>query len=237
MCGRSSLTKTEKEIEQRFKATFYSEELARYNPLPNFNVAPTHMMPVILSQTPDKINIFRWGLIPRWAKEKSIGAKMINAKSETLLEKPAFKSLVQSQRCLVPMDGFYEWRKEGKLKIPYRIVSQFDEIYSVCGLWDKWMDAETKEFIHSFTIITVPANNKMNFLHERMPVILTKESEKLWLDEDIPLKESLTILKTCPDEAIDYYRVSERVNSVKVNDAALIDRIPEITIGVQTTLF
>ena len=107
MCGRSSLTKTEKEIEARFNATFYSDELERYNPLPNFNVAPTQRMPVITSDDAKHIRIFKWGLIPSWAKDKNIGSKLINARVETLQEKTMFKSLLQSKRCIIPLDGFY----------------------------------------------------------------------------------------------------------------------------------
>ena len=138
MCGRSSLTKTEKEIEERFKATFYSEELERYNPLPNFNVAPTHMHPVITSQDPNHFHLFKWGLVPFWSKDNKSGAKMINARIETIAEKTAFKSLLNSKRCIVPMDGFYEWKTEGKNKVPFRIVTKDQAIFAVAGLWDCW---------------------------------------------------------------------------------------------------
>ena len=131
MCGRSSLTKTEKEIEERFNATFYSDELERYNPLPNYNAAPSHMMPVITNQDPDHIHLYRWGLIPFWAKDEKIGYKMINARVETLMEKSAFKNAAKHRRCLVPMDGFYEWKKEGKTKTPY-LIRLFSRL-QVCG--------------------------------------------------------------------------------------------------------
>ncbi len=237
MCGRSSLTKTEKELEKRFNATFYTEELERYNPIPNYNVAPTHPMPVILSHKSAVFRIFHWGLIPHWAKEKSIGSKMINARTETLLDKAAFKKLMTYKRCIVPMDGFYEWKKEGKLKLPYRIVSTCQEIYSVCGLWDQWLDLKNNTTIHTFTIITVAANKKMSYLHDRMPVILSPENEKIWLDDTIPMSDLFSIMKPCHDDDIDFYRVSDKVNSVKYNEPSLILPLEEKQIGIQAKLF
>mgnify|MGYP003379531057 CR=1 FL=1 len=103
MCGRSSLTKTEKELEERFRATFYSDDLERYNPLPNFNVAPTHMHPVITQEEPRVIHLYRWGLIPSWAKDTKIGSKLINARIEGIEEKPSFRSAFQKRRCIVPV--------------------------------------------------------------------------------------------------------------------------------------
>jgi putative SOS response-associated peptidase YedK len=222
MCGRSSLTKTEKEIEARFGAAFYSEELERYNPLPNFNVAPTHMMPVITSSDPTHLRIFRWGLIPFWAKNASVGHKMINARAETLSEKPAFRHLIKAHRCIVPLDGFYEWKKEGGKKIPYRVVCPGEDIYVVCGLWDQWKDTQTGQNLYSYTIITVEANKKMSLLHDRMPAILHRDMEKVWLDESVPVREVLSLLVACEDDMIEYYRVSDKVNSVRENNAERI---------------
>ena len=122
MCGRASLTKVEKDLEERFHATFYSEDLERYNPLPNYNVAPTQMHPVITNTDPDHLQFFKWGLIPFWAKDEKIGSRMINSRIETILEKPAFRNAVNKRRCLVPFDGFYEWKKTPTGKIPYRII-------------------------------------------------------------------------------------------------------------------
>jgi len=237
MCGRSSLTKTEKEIELRFNATFYSEELERYNPLPNYNIAPTHMHPVISMQNKDHIQIFRWGLIPFWAKDKSIGSKMINARVETLGIKSAFKNLLQSKRCLVPLDGFYEWKTIGKQKIPYRILTTNMDIFCVAGLWDTWKDPATGEITHSFTIITVPPNEIMQNIHDRMPAILLKEHESIWVDESIHFKDMDTILLPYPSDLIQVYKVSTKVNNVKINDPSLIEPIHDTPQPFQTTLF
>jgi len=237
MCGRSSLTKIEKEIEARFHATFYSEELERYNPLPNFNVAPTHMVPVITNAEPDHLHIFRWGLIPFWAKDKSIGAKMINARVETLMEKAAFKNLLASKRCIVPMDGFYEWKTTGKIKTPFRIVTTDQDIFAVAGLWDIWQMPETGEIIHSFTVITSPPNSLMEKIHDRMPAILLAENEKDWLDVEIKPEEALQMIIPYPAEKMNAYEVSSKVNNVRTNEPDLILPVKPTPEAIQTSLF
>ena len=170
MCGRSSLTKTEKELEERFQATFYSDGLVQYNPLPNFNVAPSHMMPVITNEDKLHFQAYRWGLIPFWAKDQKIGYKMINARIETLFEKSSFKMAVAKRRCLVPADGFYEWKKikgpDGKItKQPYRIQTTDQEIFSMAGLWDRWK-APDGQTVFSFTVITQGPNETMKDIHD-----------------------------------------------------------------------
>ncbi len=222
MCGRSSLTKNEKEIERRFNATFYSDELLRYNPLPNYNVAPTHMCPVITNEEPDKIRLFRWGLIPFWAKDVKIGYKMINARSETLLEKASFKKAAESRRCIIPMDGFYEWKREGKTKTPYRISTTNVEIFGVAGLWEKWHNKETSEIVYSFTVITQGPNELMKDIHDRMPAILLPEQEKLWLDTTLSATEVMKIIEPYPSDLMKAYKVSSAVGNVRNNSADLI---------------
>ncbi|MBK9256167.1 MAG: SOS response-associated peptidase [Saprospiraceae bacterium] len=236
MCGRSSLTKVEKEIEQRFHATFYSEELERYNPLPNYNVAPTHYHPVITNQDSVHIHLYKWGLIPFWAKDEKIGSKLINARVESIAEKPVFKNALKSRRCLVPMDGFYEWKKVNNQKIPYRIVTRDQEIFAAAGLWENWKNSIGEE-VHSFTIITLAANKIMSSLHDRMPAILMRDQEKLWLSNDIPPEDLLEMLQPYPDELTKIYRVSEKVNNVRANDPTLIEEVKDIPLPVQGSLF
>ena len=225
MCGRSSLTKTEKEIEERFNASFYSEDLERYNPIPNFNVAPTQMHPVITNQDAGKLNIFKWGLIPFWAKDHKIGYKMINARKETLREKASFKKPLEKRRCIVPFDGYYEWKKTNNGKQPYRIVATNTDVFSVAGLWEKWKNDENEE-IFTFTLITQPASKSIEHIHDRMPALLAPDQERLWLENDVPVEDLLNLIKPYPDEWLHFYPVSDRVNKVSENDLDLIKEVP-----------
>ncbi|NND05106.1 MAG: SOS response-associated peptidase [Saprospiraceae bacterium] len=237
MCGRSSLTKTEKELEARFKASFYSEDLEKYNPLPNYNVAPTHVMPVIKNKDKDHFAPLRWGLIPFWAKDHKIGYKMINARIETLHEKAAFKQALQKRRCIIPMDGYYEWKKMGKGKVPHRIVLKDREIFAVAGLWEKWK-SPMGEAVESFTVITQDASASIVHIHDRMPAILTCDAESVWIDEGISTQDALSIIHPYADEQIRAYPVSKRVGKVSENDAELIEEVVDGALpGAQTALF
>ena len=224
MCGRSSLTKSEKELEERFRATFYSEDLEKYNPLPNYNVAPTHVLPIITNRDRSHFKPLRWGLIPYWAKDIKIGYKMINARIETLTEKAAFKQAAHKRRCLVPMDGFYEWKKDGKQKIPYRIQVLDQELFCCAGLWESWK-SPNGERIQSFTIITQPPSDKIAHIHDRMPAILQRDQEESWLDTEMPVDDALSIIAPYPNDLINAYPVSSRVGKVTENDAGLIEKV------------
>lgn len=230
MCGRSSLTVIEKELEKRFNSTFYSEDLERYNPLPNYNVAPTHMHPVITNLDQDHLQFYRWGLIPFWAKDKKVGYKMINARKETLLEKTTFKNAINKKRCIVPLDGFYEWKKTATGKQPYRIVTTNTKIFCVAGLWERWSPNDGED-IYSFTIITQAPNDLMAEIHNRMPAILSPDQERDWLDMSIPAAEAIEMLAPYPDELMRAYPVSTRVGNVRENDEGLLE---EVTIDKDT---
>ena len=228
MCGRSSLTKNQKEIEKRFNATFYSDDLERYNPLPNFNVAPTHMHPVITNLDPEHIQPYKWGLIPHWSKDEKMGFKMINARVETVTEKNSFKKAVESQRCIVPFDGFYEWKREGKNKTPYYITTTNTDIFSVAGLWEKWNSPQGEE-VYSFTILTQGPNELMKGIHDRMPAILLPEQEQLWLDTTLSSKEVLQIIEPYPSEFMHAIEVGSKVGNVRNNDHTLIEEVTRNT--------
>lgn len=236
MCGRSSLTKTEKEIEARFNATFYSDELERYNPLPNYNMAPSHMCPVITNNDPEHLRLYRWGLVPHWAKNEKIGFKMINARKETLLEKPAFKTAVKQRRCIIPLDGFYEWKKDGKSKIPYRIITTDKQIFSVAGLWEKWTNDKAED-LYTFTIITQGPNELMESIHDRMPAILTEDQEQLWLSDDLSPRDLIDMIEPYPSELMKAYKVSTDVGNVKNNNPELLLPAEEQVKSVQGKLF
>lgn len=225
MCGRASLTQNEKELEQRFQAAFYQEDIERYNPLPSYNIAPTHFHPLITNDLPGNFQFFKWGLIPSWAKSAAVGSKMINSRIETILEKPAFKAAVTRRRCLIPFDGFYEWKKIPGDKIPYRITLKDHGIFALAGIWEKW-EAPNKEIIYSFSVITQQANELMAEIHDRMPAILLPDQEKLWLDTALSPTDALSLISPYPDDLMEAYTVSSRVNKVTENDAELIVPTP-----------
>ena len=229
MCGRASLTKNQKELEERFDAKFYSEDIERYNPIPNYNIAPMQYLPVITNKDLSHFNIFRWGFIPYWAKDVKIANKLINARAETLLTKIAFKGSLKSRRCIIPLDGFYEWQKQGSFKKPFRIIRTDKDIFSVAGLWDIWT-TEENQIIETFTIITVQANNLVKKIHNRMPAILFEDEEKLWIDQGIKTDEALELLKPYPSELMYAYPVSSKINNVRNNTPELIKEVPEINI-------
>lgn len=230
MCGRSSLTVTEKELEYRFNASFYSEDLERYNPIPNFNMAPSQRLPVITNEDPDHINLFRWGLIPFWAKDEKIGYKMINARSETVAEKPAFRQALKKRRCIWPIDGYYEWIKRGKEKIPYRVTLKEGGVYAIAGLWEIWKD-DQGEKVHSFTVLTKAASPSMKSLHHRMPVLLPRDLERNWLLEDLDPIAFLEEIPTFEKDQLAVYRVSRQVNNVRNNKPELIDEVEDMEQG------
>ncbi len=173
------------------------------------------------------MSFFKWGLIPFWAKDKSIGNKLINARAETIAEKPSFKNSLKQKRCLVLSDGFYEWRKLGKEKVPYRITLSDDSPFAMAGIWDVWKNSEG-ETIKSFSIITTEANELMQDIHHRMPVILNPEDERKWISK-IAVNDALKLLNPYPSELMKYFEVSKLVNSPN-NDS------PEIMISVNKLL-
>ena len=219
MCGRFSITKEEEVIEARFGAKFYTEALVK-----RWNVAPTDAAPVITNREPERIRMFRWGLVPYWSKDKKAAARAINARSETLLEKPSFRHLVDRKRCLVITDGFYEWKKDNSLKIPHRIHLANDGLFAFAGLWDSWKDP-VGEMLHSFTIITVEPNKRVATLHDRMPAMLLPEHEKLWLDEGLPTEDILKLLYPYPDDHLEIYEVANQINYAQNDEPEMIRKI------------
>jgi putative SOS response-associated peptidase YedK len=211
MCGRFQISKTEDQIQIRFHVDVEKEWLKQI-----FNAGPMMQLPVITNEEPEHLNFFRWGLVPYWAKDAAIGVKMINAKSETLAEKPAFKSALQKRRCLIPANGFYEWEKAGKSKIPHRFFLESEELFAFAGLWESWKDP-SGIILRTFTIITTTPNELVSPIHDRMPVILDPDFEKHWLDAQVPVEDLLEMLRPYPAQKMKQYRVSEKVNNVRNN--------------------
>lgn len=226
MCGRASLSKTQKALEQRLHAEFYKEDIEQFEQIRKFNIAPTHLHPVVTNEDPSHIQMFKWGLIPSWAKEEKIGSKMINARIETVLEKPAFRSAIQKRRCLIPFDGFYEWKKTSGGKVPYRIIIKKERIFCAAGIWEKWINP-AGQTVYSFSVITQPPNELMSSIHDRMPAILLPEQEAQWLDLSFAGADVLRNISPYPEQEMSAYPVSSRINKVSANDPSLINEISD----------
>ena len=222
MCGRASLTVNEQQLELKFGKDFYSEDLEKYLPIQNYNVAPSHQHPVIKANA-THFEFLRWGLVPFWAKDIKIGYRMINARIETLLEKNAYKNAAKSRRCVVPFDGFYEWMKKDGQKIPHRITLKDQGLFLIAGLWESWKSPEG-EHIESFTLITRSPIDRIKHLHDRMPAIIIPGEEEAWLDEQISPKEAIDNLRPLGDDELDFYEVSSEVGNVRNNYPELIEK-------------
>lgn len=192
-----------------------------------YNCAPTQSLAVITSDLPDELRLMRWGLIPSWAKDLSIGAKLINARAETVSEKPSFRTALKSRRCLVPATGFFEWKREGKSKIPFLIRMKEQNGFCFAGLWDRWNSPEGG-FIESFTIITTTPNELVSGIHDRMPVILPQESEKRWLGTESSMHDLTSLLQPFPSELMEARVISSRVNSTSNDDPTVL--VPDETL-------
>ena len=180
---------------------------------PSYNIAPSQKIMTITSEKEKTLKTMTWGLIPGWARGKTSPLKpLINARAETVHEKPAFRSAFKQRRCLIPAGGFYEWKKEGKEKIPYYIKSAQGEPMAFGGIYEKYISEENEEIL-TCAIITTTANKRFMEIHDRMPLIIRKEDIDLWLAPAIDLKDLEPVLLPVSDDAIEYYRVSRKVNS------------------------
>jgi putative SOS response-associated peptidase YedK len=215
MCGRFSFAFNEKIIVEILDIDLEDEEY-----IPRYNCAPSQKLAVITGDTPRRLSYFKWGLVPSWAKDISIGNKMINAKAETIFEKPAFKNAIKSRRCLVPADSFYEW-KQDKNNAPYRVLLKNESPLVMAGIWETWKDAEGKP-LQTFSIITTKANSMMQDLHNRMPVIVDISNKTKWLSSESS-DEINSLLKPFSSDLMKSYPVSKLVNSPK-NDTAEIHK-------------
>ncbi len=199
MCGRFALSATTKDIEKLGYKVPDDLDL-----IPNDNIAPTQFIFAELNDNPGQLCKVKWGLIPNWAKEVSMGSKMFNARSETLTEKVSFKNLIKRKRCLIPATSFYEWKTiEGsKKKQKHKISLKNNNYFLFAGLWDNWVEPISKQRITSSTIITCEPNSKMAEIHNRMPVIFEIDSKNYWLDGGISDLELLNLLKPIDSDKI-----------------------------------
>jgi putative SOS response-associated peptidase YedK len=219
MCGRYTLRTPVDTLAERFEIDDAPSSIAA-----SYNVAPTQgVATVLVEDGKRKLEMLQWGLIPSWADDPSVGNKMINARAETVAEKPSFRKAFRNHRCLVLADGFYEWQKGANGKQPYYIRMEDDSPFGFAGLWESWHNGRE---IRSATIITTDANDVVAPIHNRMPVILHPEDYELWLDPDFDEKEPLTaLLKPYPAEVMEAYPVSRSVNSPSNNEPSIIESV------------
>ena len=212
MCGRF-IQKSERRIitEEFYIGEFLDEVITSYN------VAPGQKAGVIINKGKNTYLLYKWGLVPSWAKDPEIGTRMINARAETLASKPSFKSAFRGRRCLIPADGFYEWKKEGNFKVPYYVFHKSKKPFSLAGLWEIWKNPDDTP-LTTFTIITTEANPLLKNLHDRMPVILPPENRDTWLNpESTDIAGLSELLRPFDDQLLDFYEVSRFVNAPQNN--------------------
>ena len=242
MCGRFTILETADKLVEKFKA-----EVGDFDIPARYNVAPTESAPIVINGKIDKltgassgrkIEMCRWGLIPSWSKDMSGGARLITARGEELAEKASFRTPLAQRRCVVPVSGFYEWKQTGERRKksdpprqPYYARPIDDTVFSLAGLWDVWRQPDG-EWLKSFTIITVPSNDILGELHDRMPAILAPDDVDTWLRPgplDVDLRQ---ILRTQPPDLMAVYPVTTRVNTAGVDDPCYIDRIEPTPAGL-----
>jgi putative SOS response-associated peptidase YedK len=220
VCGRYMLATTPPVLSTRFALASVPPAAPRA-----YNVAPQAVMPVIVGGDARHAEPMQWGLVPAWAKERTIGYKTINARSETVAERPAYRAAFRYRRCLVPASGFYEWRKTPRGKVPYFIHLPNEPLFAFAGLWESWHGPEGDE-LRTFTILTTTPNALMAPLHDRMPVILPRELEAVWLDlAETQASALVPLLRPYPADVMAAYPVSTAVNSPQADGPELIARL------------
>ena len=223
MCGRYTFITPAPKVEQRFDAQFTDAALTTYN------AAPSQRLPVITNAAPHQIQLLSWGLVPSWSRDPTghgpaSGPKPINARAETLAEKPSFRQLLDRRRCLVLADSFYEWQATPAGKVPHRILLRDEQPFAFAGLWAEWLDRSTGELHPTLTIITTEPNALMAGIHNRMPVILPdRAAEQAWLNDGAGLAAHQHQLRPYDAAAMREYAISTRVNSPANNDAEVLE--------------
>ena len=215
MCGRYTQRKDLAKMAEYYGITDVATEVT-----PRYNIAPTQMVAALTE--PGQLVELKWGLIPAWAKDPKIANNLINARAETLQEKPSFRTALAKRRCLIPADGYFEWRKENGGKQPYFFHRRDDGLFSFAGLWDEWRSPDG-EAVRTCTIITTESNELAAEYHHRMPAILKRSDEALWLDPSLRVPDLLQLLAPYPADDLAVYPVSRAVNTPGRDDAQIIE--------------
>lgn len=217
MCGRYVLKASTLELQQTFHLDEVPPRSARYN------IAPLQAAPVILDAAPKRLALAQWGLLPPWAKDAKRAHQLINARAETVAEKPAFKALLRTHRCLVPADGFYEWKHEGGRGRPHFVHLPGGQLLALAGLWNRWRSPDGLE-VDTFSIITTRTEGRLAWLHDRMPALLDAEGRQAWLaGPGVPVEHLQALLHPWAGEPLELTEVSTHVNSVQVDDARCLE--------------
>ena len=221
MCGRFAQYSSLPELKKLIDIDSVNCDIVPY-----YNIAPTHSILSIINRGENRLGKLNWGLVPFWSKDLSLASSLINARAETLSEKPSFRQAFKKRRCLIPADGFYEWKQDAGNKQPWYIRPESSGPFVFAGLWETWRGPEAE--YHSCTIITMAAGASIRNIHHRMPVILKPEFHQAWLDTDNQETEALNrILAQGHEQEFDSYLVSRRVNSPTMDDPACIEPLSE----------
>lgn len=218
MCFTVNVNLIKEELENRYGATLIDPD--KYRPSYYYHAFGLPLLPVICSEKPSEIRLLKWGLIPSWTRSIDqadiIRYKTFNARSESIDTKPSFSSSFSSKRCIVPVKGFFEWQHVGKDKIPWYVYRADNEIMSLAGIYDDWVESNTGEIYSTFSIVTSEANDLMAEIHnsgKRMPVILNETSETRWIDSSLKSDDALGLLTPCPDEILRAHTIGPLINS------------------------
>lgn len=231
MCGRYTLDNPQAIIE-RFSVSLYDDSVIKLTP--RFNIAPGQKAPVIFETNGERhAKLMTWGLIPSWSKDRKIGYRMINARAETIDEKPSFRNAFKSSRCIIPASGFYEWvstkskpdHHKRNLKQPFYIHPKDKNLLALAGLHESWTDPGTHDVLETYTILTTRASTKLKKIHDRMPVILEPDEEESWLSNSTDTRSLRKLFDPFPDQSLQTKKVSTDVNNPKNDDEKLIQQI------------
>ena len=224
MCGRFVFSSSREDLADAFSVA--ASEVKADDLGPNYNVAPTQRVYAVAERDGHRqLGTFRWGLVPSWAKDPSVGSRMINARSEELADKPSFRAAFARRRCLVPADGFYEWKGPKGARQPFFVRPADGRPFAFAGLWEVWRDVEG-EALRTCTIITTAANEALSWLHSRMPVVLAPDAWDVWLDADDADRDELrALLVPAPGERFAWHPVSPEVNNARSRGPHLVEPV------------